>query len=120
MGASSDVVQDMQTKFSDLALCIFTRNPPRDPSSRMMPCSKCSARMHDWCTNCPECNYRLPFCVASGRSIFAEDTAGAVGGMEVDSRVVSCRACRHKMYSSEVRKLRNCPLCHSRLEASYH
>jgi len=120
--ASGDVPEEMQKKFGDLALRIFTRNPPRDPSARMMPCPKCHARMHDWCINCPECNHRMQFCVASGRSIFPEDKTGA-GVLEDphlavgDSRVQSCKSCRHKMYSAEVRKLRNCPLCHSRLEA---
>ncbi|CAE8634817.1 unnamed protein product, partial [Polarella glacialis] len=70
--ASSDINEEMRNKFSDLALSIFTRNPPRDPSARMCPCPKCKERMHDWCINCPSCNYRLPFCVASGRSIFPE------------------------------------------------
>merc|ERR1719387_3143632 len=80
--ASSDVPEEMQTKFADLALRIFTRNPPRDPSSRMTPCPKCKASIHDWCVNCPECNYRLPFCVASGRSIFPEDPAGPLRGQD--------------------------------------
>lgn len=117
----------MRTKFSDLALRIFTRNQPRDPSSRMMPCPKCHQRMHDWCVSCPSCNYRLPFCVASGRSIFPEEKAGGLHGPEDGagvlgsaSGVVKCRCCRHRMYTSEVRKLRNCPLCHSRLDAAYN
>mmetsp|Transcript_3004 Transcript_3004/g.7686 ORF Transcript_3004/g.7686 Transcript_3004/m.7686 type:complete len:1249 (+) Transcript_3004:101-3847(+) len=125
--ASTDVSEEMRTKFADLALRIFTRNPPRDPSSRMLPCLKCNARMHDWCIQCPSCNYRLPFCVASGRSIFGEDRPGGGGGGGLehdpvgagmgDARVIKCRSCRHQMYASEVRKLRHCPLCHSRLDA---
>jgi WD repeat-containing protein 35 len=122
--ASNDVPEEMRTKFGELALRIFTRNPPRDPSARMNPCPKCHTRIHDWCINCPECNYRLPFCVASGRSIFpGEHGGGADAAHDAHalerggSGVVSCRVCRHKMYSAEVRKLRNCPLCHSRLEA---
>merc|ERR1712224_75933 len=120
--ASSDVAEEFQTKCGDLALRIFTRNPPRDPSSRMMSCPKCSARMHDWNIACPSCSYRFPFCVASGRSIFPEDRGpggensgkppGGVPGNETG--VMKCRTCRHRMYTCEVRKLRNCPLCHSR------
>eukprot|EP00928_Gymnodinium_smaydae_P071095 TRINITY_DN54772_c0_g1_i1.p1 TRINITY_DN54772_c0_g1~~TRINITY_DN54772_c0_g1_i1.p1 ORF type:complete len:1239 (-),score=345.63 TRINITY_DN54772_c0_g1_i1:123-3839(-) len=126
--ASADISEEMQKKFSDLALRIFTRNPPRDPSSRMLPCPKCSTRMHDWNIACPSCNYRLPFCVASGRSIFPEERgAGAHGpgpgpgppGVHQDSGVIKCRTCRHRMYTVEVRKFRNCPLCHSRLDSSY-
>merc|ERR1711972_757580 len=78
--ASPDISEEMRTKFADLALRIFTRNPPRDPSSRMMPCPKCNQRMHDWNVSCPSCNYRLPFCVASGRSIFPEEKAGGIHG----------------------------------------
>jgi len=123
--ASSDVAEDMRAKFGDLALRIFTRNPPRDPSTRMLPCPKCNHRMYDWNIICGNCSYRLPFCVASGRSIFPEDRASGAGGVEdsppplggQDSREVKCRTCRHRMYSSEVRKMRNCPLCHSRLES---
>jgi len=127
--ASSDVHEEMRVKFGDLALRIFTRNPPRDPSSPMMPCPKCSTRMHDWNIMCPKCNYRLPFCVASGRTIFPEEGKGAVPGGRPgegppgilgSNSVIKCRVCRHKMYNSEVRKLRNCPLCHSRLEAAYY
>eukprot|EP00747_Dinoflagellata_sp_TGD_P185914 gnl/TRDRNA2_/TRDRNA2_42708_c0_seq1.p1 gnl/TRDRNA2_/TRDRNA2_42708_c0~~gnl/TRDRNA2_/TRDRNA2_42708_c0_seq1.p1 ORF type:complete len:1239 (+),score=279.59 gnl/TRDRNA2_/TRDRNA2_42708_c0_seq1:153-3869(+) len=121
--AASDVPEEMRTKFADLALRIFTRNPPRDPSSRMQPCPKCNTRMHDWSIQCPSCNHRLQFCVASGRSIFPEARSGAPdplaggapdpSGANSDQRVNSCRVCRHKMYAVEVRKLRNCPLCHS-------
>jgi len=124
--ASSDVSEEMRTKFGDLALRIFTRNPPRDPSSPMLPCPKCSTRMHDWSISCPKCSYRLPFCVASGRTIFPEDRTapGAAGDappgiMGSSGSVIKCRVCRHRMYTSEVRKLRNCPLCHSRLDAAY-
>jgi len=125
--ASPDISEEMRTKFADLALRIFTRNPPQDPSSRMLPCPKCSARMHDWNVSCPSCNYRLPFCVASGRSIFPDDRIGGSGQRPEDgagvlgggSGVVKCRGCRHRMYTSEVRRLRNCPLCHSRLDAAY-
>ena len=77
------------------------------------------------------------FCtVASGRSIFPEERAGAGGanaappgqpgmpphppGGGADDRVVKCKCCRHRMYVQEVRKYRNCPLCHARLEAGYN
>lgn len=126
--ASPDINQEMRDKFSNLALSIFKRNPPRDPPSRMMPCPKCRERMNDWCVSCPSCSYRLPFCVGSGRSIFPEDRVGggllgpedAAGVLGSTSGVVRCRVCRHKMYTAEVRKYRNCPLCHSRLDGAIH
>ncbi|OLQ02002.1 hypothetical protein AK812_SmicGene15227 [Symbiodinium microadriaticum] len=73
----------------------------------------------------PSCNHRLAFCVASGRSIFPgslypEDRGGNSGqyppGAGPSNETIKCRVCRHRMYTSEVRKLRNCPLCHSRLD----
>lgn len=118
--ASNDVSDEMRTKFADLALSIFTRNAPRDPTGHMLPCPKCGTRINDWVINCPSCNHRLAFCVASGRSIFPEDCTASIpyppgtGGGET----IKCRCCRHRMYSTEVRKLRNCPLCHSRLDVT--
>lgn len=127
--ASSDVPEEMRQKFADLALRIFTRNPPRDPTVgvRQLPCPKCKTRMPDWSISCPNCSYRLPFCVASGRSIFPEDPdspgpgPGMLGKGGHDARTQSCRTCRHKMYVTEVMvwKLRNCPLCHSRFDDRY-
>jgi len=123
--ASTDISEEMRTKFGDLALQIFTRNAPNDPSSRMMPCPKCQHRMHDWCTECPGCSRRLPFCVASGRTIFPDEASAGKRGVNPaaagsESDVTRCRTCRHRMYTAEVRKLRNCPLCHSRLEMGVH
>uniref|UniRef100_A0A7S2LS93 Anaphase-promoting complex subunit 4 WD40 domain-containing protein n=1 Tax=Zooxanthella nutricula TaxID=1333877 RepID=A0A7S2LS93_9DINO len=117
--ASLDVNEEMRTKFGDLALRIFTRNPPRDPSSAMLPCLKCNARVHDWEISCPSCSYRLPFCVASGRSIFPEER-GPPGGHAPDAAggVVRCKTCRHRMYTAEMRKNRYCPLCHSGLDGA--
>lgn len=118
--ASSDVSDEMRSKFADLALSIFTRNAPRDPTGHMLPCPKCGTRINDWVISCPSCNHRLAFCVASGRSIFPEDRTASIpyppgtGGGET----IKCRCCRHRMYAAEVRKLRNCPLCHSRLDVT--
>lgn len=118
--ASSDVSDEMRSKFADLALSIFTRNAPRDPTGHMFPCPKCGTRINDWVISCPSCNHRLAFCVASGRSIFPEDRTASIpyppgtGGGET----IKCRCCRHRMYAAEVRKLRNCPLCHSRLDVT--
>eukprot|EP00746_Dinoflagellata_sp_MGD_P003051 gnl/MRDRNA2_/MRDRNA2_105954_c0_seq1.p1 gnl/MRDRNA2_/MRDRNA2_105954_c0~~gnl/MRDRNA2_/MRDRNA2_105954_c0_seq1.p1 ORF type:complete len:1217 (-),score=242.16 gnl/MRDRNA2_/MRDRNA2_105954_c0_seq1:227-3877(-) len=124
--ASPEIDPKKREKFAELALQIFTRNPPRDPSTRMLPCPKCQIPMHDWQINCQSCNYRLPFCVASGRSIFPTEEKGLKGISEEGSdphmgahsdQVMMCKACRHRMYSSEMRQrgLRACPLCHSRL-----
>lgn len=119
--ASADINEEMQTKFADLALAIFTRSQPRDQaSSRMHPCPKCHTDMEDHHINCPQCNYRLPFCVASGKTIFEDHRArNAAAAPGTDPGTIKCRTCRHRMYTAEVKKLRNCPLCHSRLDAAY-
>lgn len=124
--ASGDISDEMRAKFSDLALSIFTRSTPKDPvNGTLLPCPKCHTRIPDSSVSCPSCNHRLAFCVASGRSIFPgslypEDRGGNSGqyppGAGPSNETIKCRVCRHRMYTSEVRKLRNCPLCHSRLD----
>jgi WD repeat-containing protein 35 len=123
--ASSDVVEAMRDKFGDLAIKIFIRpgNTPADPPAQMRPCPKCPQRVPEWNISCPSCSVRLPFCVASGRSIFPEE---GPGGSRINtepgaagSSVIKCRGCRHRMYVSEVKKRANCPLCHSKLEAGH-
>ncbi|CAE7542638.1 Wdr35 [Symbiodinium natans] len=119
--ASGDISDEMRTKFSDLALSIFTRSTPKDPVNQLLlPCPKCHTRISDWSVSCSSCNHRLAFCVASGRSIFPEDRGPNSGpyppGTGPLGETIKCRVCRHRMYASEVRKLRNCPLCHSRLD----
>lgn len=118
--ASSDINEEMREKFSNLALRIFTRNPPRDPSSKLRPCPKCKTQMYDWNTACPSCNHRLHFCVASGRSMFPDEgaTGGGIPVGGLGAGQMKCKVCRHRMYSAEVRKNRNCPLCHARLETA--
>eukprot|EP00439_Symbiodinium_sp_Y106_P081788 s175_g20.t3 len=123
--ASGDISDEMRAKFSDLALSIFTRSTPKDPANgTLLPCPKCHTRIPDSSVSCPSCNHRLAFCVASGRSIFPgslypEDRGGNSQyppGAGPSNETIKCRVCRHRMYTSEVRKLRNCPLCHSRLD----
>lgn len=106
--AGDDVPQEMRVKFGALALKIFTRNTPQDPQSKLYPCPKCkSPSCTAWSLSCPSCNHRLPGCIASGRPLFPDEDH------------MKCRVCRHKMYKSEVRRNRNCTLCHSRLDAAY-
>ncbi|CAD7922072.1 unnamed protein product [Amoebophrya sp. A25] len=89
-------------KFESLALQIFTSQAPRDPSTRMVPCPSCQSSMQEWQIQCSSCGHKLPFCVASGRSIF--------GGEDV----VDCRTCHRKTYATESRSRVSCALCHAR------
>lgn len=61
--------------------------------------------MTEYDTFCKLCGCNLSVCVASGASIFTKD-------------FYECKACRHKLLFSAVKKegLRNCPLCHSPID----
>ena len=94
-------------KYRKLALSVFVRNPPEDPTTRVYPCTKrnCNGQVKDWMSHCPDCNRHFQACVISGRTILSS------------SGVVTCRGCRHQMYKQEMRgNLANCPLCHSLLQ----
>eukprot|EP00397_Hematodinium_sp_SG-2012_P004975 GEMP01004991.1.p1 GENE.GEMP01004991.1~~GEMP01004991.1.p1 ORF type:complete len:1182 (+),score=262.89 GEMP01004991.1:170-3715(+) len=104
--ASPDIAAEMRQKFEDLALRIFTRNPPRDPPKNVtVPCVKCKENVLAHLSICPNCNAKISWCVASGRPIVEKS----------DDMVFNCKTCRHPMYSGETRGLHNCPLCHAHL-----
>lgn len=88
--------------YADLALAIFMRNPPSDPSRRSFSCpnNDCNASVKDWYTSCPECSVVFPGCIKTGRAL-------------LDSRYYMCRVCRHRAFESDLRGVNNCPLCHS-------
>lgn len=106
-----DIPPEQRKKFANLAVAIFSKHPPWDPSARMLPCPKCGTSMQEWSTSCPHCYHKLPFCVASGRPIFPSAKQA-----HLDQDLHHCRTCRHKMYLSECRGLKNCPLCHASMD----
>jgi len=103
--ASPDISEGMRAKFEDLALRIFTRNPPRDPPTSTILCAKCQKPVPSHLGACSACGTKIPWCVASGRPVNERS----------DDLVINCKACRHPMYSSENRGVQNCPLCHAHL-----
>jgi len=96
--------KDNHNPYKQLALNIFIKNPPQDPSSRLYPCpsGKCSSQVPEWATSCPDCDRHFPACTVSGRAILTTDT-------------YRCRICKHQAFERELRKQTNCPLCHGAL-----
>lgn len=92
--------------YKKLAMSIFTRFPPEDPQVRKYPCpnDKCQTPIFDWQTRCFECNAAYNGCIITGRPILSRD------------KLHHCRTCKHRMYHNGS-KLRNCPMCHTRLRA---
>lgn len=92
-------------KYSDLAVKLFIRNPPEDPMTQSFSCPnlKCNNKIKDWTTSCSDCGMSISACIVSGRALITDD-------------VISCRECRHKAYSKELRSYNNCPLCHAFLK----
>lgn len=90
--------------YEDLAVAIFTKNPPRDPKPSMMKCpgKNCTNSVPDTVTNCSECGSNFPACIASGKPI-------------MEKIYVQCKNCKHKAIESELQRLRlkHCPLCHA-------
>jgi len=104
--SATEVREDMRKKFEDLALRIFTRNPPRDPNKlRMVPCPKCKKNTPDHTYLCNGCNHKIGWCVASGKPLYER----------TGDPITACKVCGHQMFSSESQNLRACPLCHSQL-----
>eukprot|EP00760_Papus_ankaliazontas_P001905 PhM_4_TR10728/c0_g1_i1/m.13047/K19674/WDR35, IFT121; WD repeat-containing protein 35 len=103
---SADVLGDKPKKYQELAVNIFSRNPPQDTSVASHECPninkrdrRCGAPMKEWMSVCGTCGGSVPMCVATGRSVF--------------ERSVICRTCKHHMLETEAQKFRNCPLCHT-------
>jgi len=100
------LTEDEREAYAELAVSIFSRHPPQNPSIRGVPCpgKSCSSKVLPYHTNCAECGVNFPACIASGRPI-------------TERAYAQCKACKHKMIEQEVQKLgvQHCPLCHSLL-----
>jgi len=92
-----------QREITKLALSIFTRYAPADPTTRRADCPNCGAVVKDWDAHCSDCGSHFPACVISGKSLLEPHLS------------IMCRTCKHRFYESEVRGLRNCALCHTPL-----
>jgi len=92
-------------RYQDLAVKIFSRNPPVDvaPSNNAASMSvSATITLKDWTSlwNASGGQGQVPpVCVASGRPVYGKS--------------VVCRVCKHHMLETEMIKFRNCPLCHT-------
>jgi WD repeat-containing protein 35 len=96
----STISQEERNAFANLALHIFTKNPPSDPSSRSFSCTKCGGNVKDWNSQCGGCGKKFQACIQTGRSM-------------LEKRLYTCRTCRHQAFDHELRGVSNCPLCHT-------
>jgi len=102
-----NLTEEEKTKFEELALNIFGRNPPSDPADTMrFPCigKTCDAQITEYDINCKYCGSNFQACVATGAPIFAKD-------------YYKCPICKHKMLHTSISSLsiKHCALCHSKL-----
>jgi len=94
-----------KAEVSKLALSIFTRHAPQDPSLRRAECPNCSFTVREWDAHCGDCGAHFAACVVSGKAILSPHDAAM------------CRSCKHKYYQDEAEKegRRHCALCHAQL-----
>jgi WD repeat-containing protein 35 len=104
---ATEIPVEQRKRFSKLAVSIFLKHAPKDPSTRMQQCPKCNQSVKDWHTSCPHCYYKLDVCIISGRPIFTPRTA------RNDPDIGTCKGCKRRYYVKEIGALQNCALCHT-------
>ncbi|CAF4041793.1 unnamed protein product [Adineta steineri] len=85
--------------------CLYTNliltSQPKDKRPVLSgQCPQCSHRINDWCLNCPQCDWRFPPCIVTGRPI-------------IEYAFWICPACKHRALQNEMARLDICPFCHS-------
>nr|CCA19609.1 hypothetical protein PANDA_002987 [Albugo laibachii Nc14] len=83
-----------------LALEIFMKNRPVDPTTRPKECPYCHSYVKEWDYRCNNCARAFLVCMVTGASI-------------LEQRAVSCRSCKHYTLEQELRGRNTCALCHS-------
>jgi len=94
-----ETLPDVSDAVQALALQIFIKNSPLDPSPLAPAYLECLERGTPYTA-----------CTASGRLI-EQDT-------RID-RAVACRVCRYSCLERAIQNLSNCPLCHSPFEVGF-
>ncbi|KAK3287062.1 hypothetical protein CYMTET_5408 [Cymbomonas tetramitiformis] len=96
--SSSAIPSEKQERFAELAISIFTKHPPQDPSSKGGRKGKeAKVGLHG--------KIAQTVCVASGKEVSGESMMG-------------CKHCKHVMINSELRGDNFCPLCHGSISES--
>ncbi|XP_056645450.1 WD repeat-containing protein 35-like [Diorhabda sublineata] len=90
-----------QNLYEKLSFDVFADNKPINPNTKMMCCNQCANLIHDWNTQCPDCNLHFPTCIATGRSIMGR-------------KIWFCKVCKHSASELEMMNQNICPLCHAK------
>jgi WD repeat-containing protein 35 len=91
---------EKRAQLEELAIDIFTKNPPADPKfAGGVSCSKCSAPLTPFQSQCTECGNKAKVCVSSGRPI-------------LDDATWDCQVCKHFTLLDFADDLGVCPMCH--------
>eukprot|EP00761_Pharyngomonas_kirbyi_P009988 gb/GECH01010006.1/.p1 GENE.gb/GECH01010006.1/~~gb/GECH01010006.1/.p1 ORF type:complete len:279 (+),score=66.34 gb/GECH01010006.1/:1-837(+) len=88
--------------FSDLAMDIFTRHPPRDPANNIIDCPNCDNQVYEWNSKCNQCHAIFHPCICTG--------------VNVEDNYWVCAVCKHRAIEHEIFKFDFCPLCHTKVK----
>ncbi|EGT52692.1 hypothetical protein CAEBREN_14741 [Caenorhabditis brenneri] len=83
----------------NLSFELFSKCPPVNPPTSKMNCPACGKEINRYDLQCPECHFKFPICVATGRPIH-ENVSWV------------CNRCKHHVNKYETNKWTFCPLCH--------
>ena len=102
-----DLTEKEREKYENLAIQLFSRNPPVDRKTVSFKCPKssCQSQISEFDTSCNDCGSHFSPCIASGISILAKV-------------YYTCKTCKHKALEAELQQLRlkHCTLCHGKVE----
>lgn len=96
----TSIPEKIREQIRVLALDIFIKNRPVDPTTRPKECPYCHSYVKDWEYRCNNCARTFVVCMVTGASI-------------LEQRAVSCRTCKHYTLEQELRERNTCALCHS-------
>ncbi|XP_046383004.1 WD repeat-containing protein 35 [Ischnura elegans] len=99
--ALSNISDEQQEKYEELALEIFMKHSPKDNKSKYVDCHNCGSRMSERFSFCPSCKERFGACIASGRPLF------------LSASHWTCSVCHHRAFQQEMTSRASCPLCYS-------
>jgi len=98
--AMPGMAAEKQESFAQLAVSIFTKYPPNDPSTQRQARGKRDQQQGDLLSSSTLIGkLAQTMCVASGREVGSEP-------------ITRCKQCKHVMVTSELRNKKYCPLCH--------
>lgn len=104
-----DLSEKEREQYENLAIQLFSRNPPQDRKTASFKCPKsaCPGQISEFDTSCKECGSHFSPCIASGQSILAKV-------------YYTCKTCKHKALEAELTQLhlKHCTLCHGKIDAN--